>query len=60
MTKYTDKDVNVIRLMKRYHVPTKEISKAMGIPVSSVDSLKLYGLNPPRKPRDGANAVSAP
>jgi hypothetical protein len=51
MTKYTDKDVRTIRLLKRYKVSTPEISAAMGIPKSSVDSLKLHGLNPPRKSR---------
>jgi predicted XRE-type DNA-binding protein len=49
MTKYTEEQVRTIRLLKRYNVSTKEISEAMGIPESSVDSLKKYGLNPPRK-----------
>jgi hypothetical protein len=54
-TKYTERDVQTIRLLKRHNVSTKEVSVAMGIPESSVDSLKLYGLNPPRKPRESKN-----
>jgi len=54
-TKYTERDVRIIRLLKRHNASTREISEAMEIPESSVDSLKLYGLNPPRKPRPRAH-----
>jgi len=53
-TKYTEKDVRIIRLLKHHGASTKEISDAMAIAESSVDSLKLYGLNPPRKQRSKA------
>jgi hypothetical protein len=53
-TKYTERDVRIIRLLKQHGASTKEISEAMVIPESSVDSLKLYGLNPPRKQRPKA------
>jgi len=56
-TKYTDRDVRIIRLLKRYKVPTTEISAAMAIPQSSVSSLNKYGLNPPRPSRKRPNAT---
>jgi hypothetical protein len=41
-----------IQLMKRYGIPTREIAEAMGIPKSSVNSIKReWGLYPTRKKR---------
>src|ERR1035437_2782310 len=57
-TKYTDRDVRIIRLLKRHKVPTTEISAAMVIPQSSASSLNKYGLNPPRPSRKRPNATT--
>jgi len=54
-----DRDGRIIRLVKRYKVPTTEISAAMVIPQSSVSSLNKYGLNPPRPSGKRPNATTS-